>query len=160
MTGAAFRRDRQFANSGCLVGCTRQGSQRRRYAAGREGRRSMDEMFFGCRRNLSAFQVHAPIPGSVDARCSSHSGCGRWIFPPRGHARTGAIGCHSHCGGLRMKLAGLLLLPAGWLIVISALVLFPSPTLRLTFVLVGLFIQAGGLVIAFSGSKSPRDLGG
>ena len=45
---------------------------------------------------------------------------------------------------LRMKLAGLLLLPAGWAIVISAVLLFPQLSLRWIFVLAGLCIEPEG----------------
>jgi hypothetical protein len=56
-----------------------------------------------------------------------------------------------------MKLAGLLLLPAGWGIVISALSLFPQAGLRWGFVLAGLCIEAGGLILAFLGARYPKE---
>ena len=57
-----------------------------------------------------------------------------------------------------MKLSGLLLLPAGWVIVISALVLFSQPALRWTFVLAGLCIEAGGLALIFRGTRPLKEL--
>ena len=60
--------------------------------------------------------------------------------------------------GLRMKLAGMLLLLAGWGIVVSAVVLFPRPVSRSLFVLSGLAVQGLGLILAFrSGSQLPEE---
>ena len=56
-----------------------------------------------------------------------------------------------------MKFAGLLLLPTGWTIVISAVTLFPQSISRETFVLAGLLIQAVGLLLTFRGSRRPRE---
>jgi hypothetical protein len=50
-----------------------------------------------------------------------------------------------------MKLAGLLLLLAGWGIVVSAVVLYPRPISRALFVLAGLSVQGLGLILAFRG---------
>jgi hypothetical protein len=59
---------------------------------------------------------------------------------------------------MRMKLAGMLLLLAGWGIVVSAVVLFPRPVARALFVLAGLGVQALGLVLAFrSGARLPEE---
>jgi len=44
-----------------------------------------------------------------------------------------------------MKLAGLLLLVAGWGIVISAVALLPSPMARAGFVLAGMVVELLGL---------------
>ena len=44
-----------------------------------------------------------------------------------------------------MKLAGFLLLIAGWGIVISTLPLLPSLTMRTTFVLAGMLVELVGL---------------
>jgi hypothetical protein len=57
-----------------------------------------------------------------------------------------------------MKFVGLLLLPAGWAIVISAIVMFSQPVSRWTFVLAGLTIQGVGLVLTFLGSRRPREI--
>jgi hypothetical protein len=48
-----------------------------------------------------------------------------------------------------MKLAGFLLLPAGWLIVLSAVVLFSGAGARWSFVVAGLCLEAVGLALAF-----------
>jgi hypothetical protein len=57
-----------------------------------------------------------------------------------------------------MKLAGMLLLLAGWGIVVSALVLFPRPAARALFVVAGLGVQGLGLILAFrSGAKLPGE---
>jgi hypothetical protein len=52
-----------------------------------------------------------------------------------------------------MRFAGLLVLPAGFFLSISALVLFPASNLRAraTFVLCGLAVEALGLVVAVRG---------
>jgi len=47
-----------------------------------------------------------------------------------------------------MKLAGFLLLVAGWAIVVAALLLLPSGASRLAFVLAGVAVQVLGLVLA------------
>jgi hypothetical protein len=44
-----------------------------------------------------------------------------------------------------MKLAGFLLLPAGWLIVLTAIVLLPPGSARAAFLLAGLAIEALGI---------------
>lgn len=56
-----------------------------------------------------------------------------------------------------MKLAGFLLLPAGWLIVIFAVALFPTMASRWIFVLAGLCIEAAGLGLSIHASRSPRE---
>jgi hypothetical protein len=47
-----------------------------------------------------------------------------------------------------MKLAGFLLLVAGWSIVVSAVVLLPSAGLRVAFVLAGVAVELLGLALA------------
>ncbi len=47
-----------------------------------------------------------------------------------------------------MKLAGFLLLVAGWVIVVAALLLLPSAASRAAFVLAGIAVQVLGLVLA------------
>lgn len=47
-----------------------------------------------------------------------------------------------------MKLAGLLVMPAGFFLTVAAIVLFSSPTQRAAFVLCGLAVEAMGLVVA------------
>ncbi len=56
-----------------------------------------------------------------------------------------------------MKLAGFLLLVAGWGIVLSALVLLASPPLRSGFVLAGIAIEAFGLALAARAHSFPRE---
>lgn len=58
-----------------------------------------------------------------------------------------------------MKLAGLLLLPAGFAIVVAAVVLFPQGGLRWSFVLAGLCIETGGLTLALLGMRRPKEAG-
>jgi hypothetical protein len=56
-----------------------------------------------------------------------------------------------------MKLAGMLLLLAGWGIVVSAIVLFTVPMTRALFVFAGLGVQGLGLILAFRSRASlPR----
>lgn len=47
-----------------------------------------------------------------------------------------------------MKLAGFLLLVAGWAIVVAALLLLPPAASRVMFVLAGVAVQVLGLVLA------------
>jgi hypothetical protein len=59
---------------------------------------------------------------------------------------------------ITMKLAGMLLLLAGWGIVVSAVALFSQPGSRGVFALAGLGVEALGLVLAFrSGTKLPKE---
>lgn len=46
-----------------------------------------------------------------------------------------------------MKVAGLLLLLAGWAIVLAAVALLPSATPRIAFMLAGIGVEALGLVL-------------
>ena len=56
-----------------------------------------------------------------------------------------------------MKVVGFLMLPAGWFLVLAAIVLFPSPALRGAFALVGFGVEAVGLVFAFRAHLIPRE---
>ena len=47
-----------------------------------------------------------------------------------------------------MKLAGLLLLAAGWAIVVAAVALLPSADARVGFVLAGMVVELLGLALA------------
>ncbi len=47
-----------------------------------------------------------------------------------------------------MKFAGFLLLLAGWVIVVSALAMFASASLRIVFVLAGMAVEFLGLSLA------------
>ena len=56
-----------------------------------------------------------------------------------------------------MKLAGFLLLPAGWLIAISAVVLFPGTASRWVFVLAGLCLEALGVALSCRSWRGARE---
>lgn len=51
-----------------------------------------------------------------------------------------------------MRYAGLLLMPAGFILCIAALILFPTPATRTGFVLCGLAVEALGLAVASRGA--------
>jgi hypothetical protein len=55
-----------------------------------------------------------------------------------------------------MKYAGLLVMPAGFLLSIAALLLFPDFVPRTAVVLCGLAVEALGLVVAVRGHMEPR----
>ena len=55
-----------------------------------------------------------------------------------------------------MKLAGLLVMPAGFFLAIAALVLFTEPIQQLGFVLSGLAVEALGLGVAVRGHMLER----
>ena len=55
-----------------------------------------------------------------------------------------------------MKLAGLLLLVAGWLIAVSAILLLKTLASRAAFVGAGIGVEAAGLVVAFRAHLLPR----
>jgi hypothetical protein len=55
-----------------------------------------------------------------------------------------------------MKYAGLLAMPAGFFLSITALVLFSAPAPRLIFVLCGLVVEAMGLAVAVRGHMEER----
>lgn len=57
-----------------------------------------------------------------------------------------------------MKLLGFLLLPAGWAIVLAALVLFGISASRNLFVLAGVCIQAIGLSLVFNQIRRRKEL--
>jgi hypothetical protein len=56
-----------------------------------------------------------------------------------------------------MKLAGLFLLPAGWAIVLTAIVLLPPVTVRSGFVLAGVAIEAVGFALVTRAHMPPVD---
>jgi hypothetical protein len=56
-----------------------------------------------------------------------------------------------------MKLAGMFLLLAGWLLVVSAVVMFPQPGARAGFVVAGLAVEVLGLVLGFRSHATWRD---
>jgi hypothetical protein len=55
-----------------------------------------------------------------------------------------------------MKYAGLLVMPAGFFLIVAALVLFPDPMRRAVFVVCGLVVEAVGLGVAVRGHILPR----
>jgi hypothetical protein len=55
-----------------------------------------------------------------------------------------------------MKLAGFLLLLAGWLLVLSAVVLLAAPSPRAAFVLAGVAVEVLGLVLVVRTHLLPR----
>jgi len=55
-----------------------------------------------------------------------------------------------------MKYAGLLVMPAGFLLTLAALLLFPDPARRIAFVICGLAVEAMGLVVAVRGHMPAR----
>lgn len=55
-----------------------------------------------------------------------------------------------------MKYAGLLVMPTGCFLSLSALILFPDPSLRATFVLCGMGVEALGLAVAVRGHMPRR----
>jgi hypothetical protein len=56
-----------------------------------------------------------------------------------------------------MKAVGFLMLLAGWFLVLSAIVLFAAPALRGGFVLIGIAVEAVGMVLAFRAHLIPRE---
>jgi hypothetical protein len=57
---------------------------------------------------------------------------------------------------MTMKFAGLLVMPAGFFLAVTALVLFPDPARRVVFALCGLGVEVMGLVVAVRGHMPPR----
>ncbi len=55
-----------------------------------------------------------------------------------------------------MKYAGILVMPAGFFLILAALVLFPDPAQRIAFVLCGLAVQGLGLFVAVRGHMPAR----
>ncbi len=55
-----------------------------------------------------------------------------------------------------MKIAGLLVMPAGFFLTIAALVLFPDPMQRSVFVVCGLAVESLGLVVTIKGHMLAR----
>ena len=55
-----------------------------------------------------------------------------------------------------MKTAGFLLLPAGWILVLSALILLPGGNARSAFLFSGIMVELLGLVLAVRSHRVPR----
>ena len=56
-----------------------------------------------------------------------------------------------------MKVVGFLLLLAGWFLVLAAIVMFPAPPARSTFVAIGVGVEGLGLGFAFRSHLIPRE---
>ena len=56
-----------------------------------------------------------------------------------------------------MKAVSFLMLLAGWFLVLAAIVLFASPSLRAAFVLAGIAVEALGLILVFRSHLIPRE---
>jgi len=56
-----------------------------------------------------------------------------------------------------MKAVGFLMLLAGWLLVLAAIVLFAAPPLRAAFVLAGIAVETLGLILVFRSHLMPRE---
>jgi hypothetical protein len=56
-----------------------------------------------------------------------------------------------------MKFLGLLLLLAGWVLVLAAIVLLASPPSRAGFVLAGIGVEALGLTLVIRSHLNPRE---
>jgi hypothetical protein len=56
-----------------------------------------------------------------------------------------------------MKVVSLLLLLAGWFLVLAAVVLLASPPSRAGFVLAGIAVEALGLILLFRSHAIPRE---
>jgi hypothetical protein len=56
-----------------------------------------------------------------------------------------------------MKAVGFLMLLAGWLLVLAALVLFAATSLRVAFALTGFAVEVLGLALAFRAHLIPRE---
>ena len=58
---------------------------------------------------------------------------------------------------IHMKLAGFLMLLAGWILVVAALALLASAGTRVIFVLAGIVVEVVGLVLVFRSHLRPKD---
>ena len=58
-----------------------------------------------------------------------------------------------------MRYAGLLVIPAGFVLCIAAIVLFPASPTRTAFVACGLAVEAMGLVVATRGHMASKAQG-
>ncbi len=56
-----------------------------------------------------------------------------------------------------MKFVGFVMLLAGWLLVLAAVVLLNSPPSRGAFVLAGIAVESLGLILAFRSHSIPRE---
>jgi hypothetical protein len=95
-------------------------------------------------------------------RCTrTFAGAARWfrrgcdILPSVSDALS--LRCAFTPGDSGMKALGFLMLLAGWFLVLAAVVLFQAPPPRAAFVLIGLAVEALGLVLAFRSHLIPRE---
>ncbi|HEY0794704.1 MAG TPA: hypothetical protein VGD64_02875 [Acidisarcina sp.] len=58
-----------------------------------------------------------------------------------------------------MRTAGLLLLLAGWGLILSALILLPATSSRTAFLLAGFGVELAGLVLAMRRPPAPVEIG-
>jgi hypothetical protein len=56
-----------------------------------------------------------------------------------------------------MRVAGFLMLLAGWFLMLAAIVLFAAAPLRIAFVLTGMAVEILGLTFAFRSHLIPRE---
>jgi Flp pilus assembly protein TadB len=56
-----------------------------------------------------------------------------------------------------MKLAGFLLLLAGWIIVVAAIVLFATPPRRASFAFAGIGVETLGLILLVRSHRARRE---
>jgi hypothetical protein len=56
-----------------------------------------------------------------------------------------------------MKAIGFLMLLAGWFLVLAAIALFSSPSMRAGFALAGIAVEGLGLALAFRSHLIPRE---
>jgi hypothetical protein len=56
-----------------------------------------------------------------------------------------------------MKIAGLIVMPAGFFLSIAALVLFPAAEPRVAFILCALAVEVVGLIVAVRGHMENRE---
>lgn len=55
-----------------------------------------------------------------------------------------------------MKIPGFILLLAGWLIVLAALIILGTPAARAVFIIVGIAVEVAGLVLVGRSHARPR----
>lgn len=73
-----------------------------------------------------------------------------------GDAHPQATALSARAEVLRMKAVGFVMLLAGWFLVLAAVVLFPSASIRAAFVLVGIAVEGLGLFLAFRSHLIPK----
>jgi hypothetical protein len=56
-----------------------------------------------------------------------------------------------------MKVVGFMMMLAGWLLVLAAIIILKSPPARGAFVLAGIAVESLGLILAFRSHSIPRE---